>query len=252
MKLHERIYLVGSGGQGFSLTEDSDCHIYLIDGGSEMALVDAGSGGSVPQILQNISNEGLDPKRVKHLLLTHAHVDHAGGAWRMRESLDGLQVYMHADCAPFLQNADERAVCLADAKSAGLYPTDYVFKACKVDTELREGQVVTVGDLKLGCLETPGHSKGHAAYMLQYGGSRILFSGDLVFFGGRILLQSTWDCDFHAHLNSLKKLREAQIDMLLPGHLTFSLRGGQRHIDAAVKFIDGLLIPPNFSYSWRT
>jgi len=252
MKIHDRIYLVGSGSQGFSMTDDSDCHIYLIDGGGEMALVDTGSGHSVPQILQNIRNEGLDPKRVQHLLLTHAHVDHAGGAARMREALAGVRVYMHADCAPFLRNGDERAVSLADAKRAGLYPEHYTFNSCEVDCELREGQVLTVGDLQVECIETPGHSRGHVAYVIQCNGSKILFGGDLVFFGGRILLQNTWDCDFQAHINSLKKLREARIDMLLPGHLTFSLRDGQRHIDAALKFIDGLLVPPNFSYSWRT
>ena len=44
MQLTERVYLVGSGASGFSLTHHSDCHIYLIDGGSESALIDAGTG----------------------------------------------------------------------------------------------------------------------------------------------------------------------------------------------------------------
>lgn len=251
MKIHDRIYLVGSGSQGFSMSDDSDCHIYLIDGGGEMAMVDTGSGQSVPQILKNIQNEGFDTKRVKHLLLTHAHLDHAGGAAKMRESLAGVRVCMHADCAPFLRNGDESAISLADAKRAGLYPGNYEFRPCEIDCELRDGQTITVGDLQVECVETPGHSQGHVSYVIQYGGSKILFGGDLVFFGGNILLQNTWDCDIHAHISSLKKLREARIDMLLPGHLTFSLRDGQRHIDAALKSVDDLLIPRNFSYLWR-
>lgn len=251
VKIHERIYLVGSGDQGFSMTDSSDCHVYLIDGKAELAMVDTGSGHSIPQILQNIRNEGFDPKRLKHLLLTHAHLDHAGGVARLRAGLAGVRVYMHADCAPYLQNGDERAISLAGAKQAGLYPKDYPFEPCEVDTALRGAQAVSFGDLQLECIETPGHSRGHVSYLMQYRGSKILFSGDLVFFGGKILLQNTWDCDLQAQIGSLKKLREARIDVLLPGHLTFSLRDGQRHIDAALKFIDGLLIPPNFSYSWQ-
>lgn len=250
MKLTDRIYLVGSGLQGFSLTDDYDCHVYLIDGGDELALVDAGAGMGVPSILQNIREHGFKAGNVRHLLLTHAHGDHAGGAARMSEALHEPQVYVHADCAPFLREGDEDAICLGDAKRVGLYPADYRFEPCEVNAELGEGQVVAVGDLELQTIETPGHSKGHVSFLLKHDGRTILFGGDLIFFGGKILLQNTWDCDLRAHLDSLVKLRDAQIDVLLPGHLTFSLENGQRHIDAALKIVDGLLVPPNFSYGW--
>jgi hypothetical protein len=39
MQLTRRVYLVGSGSTGLSLTHDSDCHVYLIDGGTELAVV---------------------------------------------------------------------------------------------------------------------------------------------------------------------------------------------------------------------
>lgn len=251
MKITDRIYLVGSGSQGFSLTDDYDCHIYLIDSGGELALIDAGAGIGVPQIAQNIRDHGFDTRQVKHLLLTHAHGDHAGGAKKMQATLGGhARVYMHTDCAPFLREGDEKAISLADAKRVGVYPSDYHFEACPVDVELEEGSLITVGDLTLQTIETPGHSKGHASYLLKHEGQNILFGGDLVFFGGRILLQNTWDCDLRAHLDSLNKLRDAKIDMLFPGHLAFSLKNGQRHIDAALKFNDGLLVPPNFTYGW--
>ena len=248
MKLTDRIYLVGSGIQGFGLTDDYDCHIYLIDGGDELALVDAGAGMGVPQIVRNIREHGFEPTRVRHLLLTHAHGDHAGGTAKMCAALGGPRVYMHADCAPFLRDGDERAISLADAKRAGFYPSAYRFEPYEVDVDLREGHVVTVGDLQFQTIETPGHSQGHVSYLMKQGGRTVLFGGDLVFFGGKILLQNTWDCDLRAHLDSLVKLRDARVDVLLPGHLTFSLKNGQRHIDAALKIIDGLLVPPNFSY----
>ncbi len=250
MKLSDRIYLVGSGLQGFGLTDDYDCHVYLIDGGDELALVDAGAGMGVSEIVRNIREHNFDPGRVRHLLLTHPHGDHAGGAAKMSEALHKPRVYMHADCAPFLREGDEVAISLEAAKRVGLYPTDYHYEACEVDVELHEGQMVTVGDLKIQTIATPGHCKGHVAFLLKHGGQTALFGGDLIFFGGKILLQNTWDCDIRAHLDSLIKLRDAQIDALFPGHLTFSLKNGQRHIDAALKIVDGLLVPPNFSYGW--
>jgi glyoxylase-like metal-dependent hydrolase (beta-lactamase superfamily II) len=246
VKLADRIYLIGSGSLGFGLTDDFDCHVYLIDGGDELAVVDAGAGMGVPQILQIVREHGFEPGRVRHLLLTHAHGDHAGGAARLRAAFGSPRVYMHAACAPFLREGDERAISLVDAKRAGAYPDDYRFERCAVDVELVEGQRVTVGDLQLETIETPGHSRGHVSYRMRHAGRTVLFGGDLVFFGGKILLQNTWDCDLRAHLDSLIKLRDAAIDVLLPGHLTFSLKNGQRHIDAALKIIDGLLVPSNF------
>jgi glyoxylase-like metal-dependent hydrolase (beta-lactamase superfamily II) len=244
------MYLVGSGSQGFSLTDDYDCHVYLVDGGKELALIDAGAGMVAPQIVQNIREHGFDPSQVRHLLLTHAHGDHAGGAAKMVVALGSPRVYMHADCAPFLRDGDERAISLADAKRVGLYPDDYRFQPCRVDTDLLEGQIIAVGDLQLQAIATPGHSRGHTSFLLEQAGRKVLFGGDLVFFGGRVLLQNTWDCDLPAHLASLAKFRNTGIDVLLPGHRTFSLKDGQRHIDAALKITDGLLVPPNFSYGW--
>ena len=44
MKIAPGIHIVGSGRQGFGLTDDYDCHVYLVDGGDEYALIDAGGG----------------------------------------------------------------------------------------------------------------------------------------------------------------------------------------------------------------
>ena len=125
----------------------------------------------------------------------------------------------------------------------GLYPADYVFEACPVDVDLREGDEIQVGDLSLQVLETPGHSKGHISLLMTLADKKILFGADLVFFGGKILMQNTWDCDLQAQVQSLKKLREAAIDVFLPGHLMLSFKDGQRHIDAALKVVDGFAHP---------
>ena len=54
MKLTDNVYLVGSGMLGFGLTDDYDCHMYLLDGGSEAALIDAGGGRDVSSVIKVI------------------------------------------------------------------------------------------------------------------------------------------------------------------------------------------------------
>ena len=245
MQLTDRVYLVGSGDAGFSMTDPLDCHVYLIDGGEEMALIDAGIGRSgVPLILGNVRDEGLEPGRIKYLMLTHTHADHAGGASRMRSHL-GCQVLVSEDSSDFLRNEDEVAINLHFGKEAGFYPQDYVFEACEVDVDLSEGQRIQVGDCELEVIDTPGHCAGHLAFLMEDGRQFYLFSGDTVFFGGKILLQNIHDCILQDYARSVLRLSDLSTDVFLPGHGCISLKGGQRHIDEAAQAFKRLGVPPN-------
>ncbi len=97
---------------------------------------------------------------------------------------------------------------------------------------------------------TPGHSDGHVSLLLEDGGRRILFAGDVIFFGGKVLLQNIHDCRLDALISSLRKLRRLSVTDLLPGHLTLSLKEGQRHIERANLVLDRLLIPEQMVAAW--
>jgi hydroxyacylglutathione hydrolase len=242
MKIAERIHLVGSGQLGFSLTDDYDCHVYLLDGGDECALIDAGGGRDTAGILAQIEGDGIDPRRVRTLLLTHAHADHAAGAAALRERL-GLKVLASPTVAGYVREGDERAISLDVARRAGVYPTEFVFPPCPVDGELADGATVRVGDLTLEAVETPGHAVGHLSYVLRRNGLTSVFCGDAVFFGGKILLQGTWDCSVQDSIRSVERLAALSVDGLFPGHLTFVLRQGRRQIARAMDAIANLLPP---------
>jgi glyoxylase-like metal-dependent hydrolase (beta-lactamase superfamily II) len=250
VKLTERVHLVGSGSFGFDLSDPYDCHVYLLDGGDELALVDVGAGMGAETILENVERAGFERARIRHLLLTHAHGDHAGGAAWMGSLLDRPAVYLSRDVAAFLREGDERGVSLDVAKQVGIYPPDYRLEPCEVDFELAEDDAVTVGDLTLRVIDTPGHCDGHVSFLLEHDGRRQLFAGDVVFFGGKILLQNIYDCRLDAQIRSLRKLRELSVDALLPGHMTPSLRDGQRHIERANEVLDRLLIPEQLVSAW--
>lgn len=250
MRISDRIYLVGSGSLGFDLTDPWDCHIYLVDGGDELALVDVGAGMGAEAVVANVRRAGFDPTRIRHLLLTHAHGDHGGGAFQMQQVLDAPLVYLSRELAVFLRNGDEQALSIDVARRAGIYPPDYRLTPCDVTVELADADVVHVGDLSLKVIATPGHCDGHVSFLLQHAGTTILFGGDVVFFGGAILLQNLHDCRLDAEIASLRRLRDYAIDALLPGHLTLSLHDGQKHIERANQVLDTLLIPPQMVSAW--
>ena len=162
----------------------------------------------------------------------------------MREGL-GLQVLIARDVAEFLRRGEEKGIALDVAREAGLYPQDFRFQACPVDGELEEGQKVIVGDCELLVMETPGHAAGCLSFLMEKEEQQYLFSGDTIFFGGRIVLQNAPDCDLQAYIRTIERLSKLSVDLLLPGHLCFSLRNGQRHIDAAIEVLKTLGVPPN-------
>jgi glyoxylase-like metal-dependent hydrolase (beta-lactamase superfamily II) len=250
VQLADRIHLVGSGSFGFDLSDAYDCHVYLLDGGSELALVDVGAGMGAAEIVANVRRAGFDPARVRQLVCTHAHGDHAGGAARMRELLPDAAVCCSREVVELVRTGDEEGTSIGVAKRAGIYPAEYRLEPCPVERELDEGDRIAVGNLTLECIDTPGHSSGHLSFLLEHGGRRSLFGGDVVFHGGTILLQNIHDCSLAALATSLRKLRGLSVDALFPGHLAFSLRDGQRHIEKANRALDTLLIPDQMIGAW--
>ena len=243
MRLLERVLLVGSGGLGLDLTDPFDCHVYVIDGGEELAMIDAGSGVAGEDILANVQLDGLDPARIKHVVLTHGHADHAAGAADMKRRLVGPKLYVSSAIAQFIESGDTERLSVDAAKRAGRYPADYPFEACEVDVSLDDGDTVTVGDVSVQVLATPGHSDGDLCLLLEDGEERALFTGDALFYGGTVLLQNMWDSRVNEMVNSLRRLRSVRATAMLPGHFCFSLKDGQRHIERANVMLDELRLP---------
>ncbi len=247
MRLTPDVAIVGGGSlTGFGLSADFDAHVYLLDGGTECALVDCGMGTATgrERVLARIATVGVDRDRIGRLLLTHYHTDHAGGAAAYREQL-GLRVSIGADVRHALEDPDHGATQFAAAQAAGVFPADYDYPACPVDDPLADGDVRTVGRLTVTYLATPGHCAGHGSYLVT-GGERVyLLAGDAVFALGRLFLQGIPDCDLSASLASVRRLAALEFDALLPGHGAIALSEGRAHVDAAVAVIDKLGVPAN-------
>jgi glyoxylase-like metal-dependent hydrolase (beta-lactamase superfamily II) len=242
VRLTERVSVVGGGATGLGISHTLDPNVYLLSGGEELALVDAGAGPGEARILENVRSLGYDPERIGHIFLTHAHADHAGGAASLAEQL-GAQVYLSQLEREALENADEEALGLSIARRNGFYPDDYRLDPCKVDVPLRGDEKLRCGDLELAVMPTPGHSVGSVCLLVRIEERTALFAGDTIFAGGQISLIVAPGSDLLALQESVTSLGGLRVASLLPGHGIFPLEGGQEHIDQAIEAF-GTMLPP--------
>ncbi len=141
--------------------------VLLWDDASKQAWV-IDPGGNVPRILEAIAKLGL---KVERILLTHGHIDHAGGAAELREAL-GVP----------LEGPDERDAFLLDGlaeqgKAYGMAEARNV----RPDRWLVEGDTVTLGTHRFDVLHCPGHTPGHLVFVNK--ASRFALVGDVLFRG---------------------------------------------------------------------
>lgn len=242
VRLTERISVVGGGATGLGISHDLDPNVYLLSGGDELALIDSGAGLGEADICHNVRFLGHDPARIRHVFLTHAHADHAGGAASLADKF-GAQVYLSEAEREALETADEDALGLSIARRNGYYPEDYRLTPCKVDMTLWGGERLRCGDQELIVLATPGHSAGSVCFLVETERGWALFAGDTIFAGGKISLLVAPGSDLLAMQQSVLKLRERGIESLLPGHGIFPIRGGQAHVDRAIVAFDSM-VPP--------
>lgn len=245
MELLPGVHVVASGSGGFDLTDPFDCHAYLLDGGEGAALIDTGIGRDVEGLLAHVERAGIDRQRIRHVLITHAHPDHGGGAAAVSRVLGSARVLAHPDAARWIREGDEEAMSVERGKRAEFYPPDYRFERCPDVESLHDGEIVMVGRVAVRAIDTPGHSRGHLCFACEIGGRAVLFCGDLIFYGGLISLENNWDCRLDEYASSLEKLGHERVDALLPGHHLPSLTRGKRHIERANRLFRAGFVPPS-------
>lgn len=243
MKILDDVYLVGSGQIG--LSHRFDCHVYLIDGGDELALVDSGAGLGVMQLLANVRRLGLDSKKIRRILLTHHHADHSGGCGRLLERLDA-EVCLNRRGIGFVEEGDEESMGLTVAKRSGIYSRNYRYEPFSVARPLEEGDIVSVGRYALTAYHVAGHSPDATCFHMETEAGSALFSGDVVFFGGRIGLLNRSGSNLEDYRNNFGKITSLEFDSLLPGHGLFVASGGRRHVKQAGAALKRLQPPLNF------
>ena len=220
------IYCVDTG----FVREQFDASYMVVDN-DEVAFIDVGTNYSIPRFLTSLEELGLKTQQVKYIVLTHVHLDHAGGAGEMMRVCDQAQLLVHPRGARHM--IDPSAL---RAGAVGVYGEEIVEQsygqllpvdASKV-VEVGEGHQIHLGGRTLHCLDTPGHAKHHIAIWDPI--SRGVFTGDT--FGlsyrefdteeGAFIMPTTTPIQFdpEALKDSVLRISALKPDCLFPTHFS--------------------------------
>ena len=243
MQILEDIYIVGGGEYGIGISNRLDCNVYLIDGGDDAVLIDSGVGQDTQKIIDNISSININKEKISKLILTHAHLDHSGGARDLKKIL-GLEIFISKIEARYMEKGDEESIGLNIAKKSGIYPGNFKLKPVKIDSALSGNEIIKVGKYNLKIINTPGHSTGSICILLENHSKKVLFSGDTVFIRGLLCMLNLPDSSLKDYKIGIDNLSKYKIDSLLPSHYGFTLGYGKKHIEMAKTALQSLSIPP--------
>lgn len=180
---------------------ETNCYLLGCETTRHAAIIDPSWDGAA--LAQAVADDGW---QVTHILLTHTHFDHIGGLAEAKAATQA-PIYAHPESEQMLRWAG------ATAKLWG-----YTFHdPPPADVEIRGGDTLTVGELTLHVLDTPGHAPGHVSFYLP--AHNVLFDGDVVFAGsiGRVDLPGG---DYELLLQSIQEqiLTLPDETALLSGH----------------------------------
>ncbi len=144
--IYGNVYMVGTCGITALLITSPKGH-FLIDG----ATAEAASG-----IAENIRKLGFEPKDVRYLLVTHEHVDHAGGLAELKR-ITGAKFVTRAEAKAAMESGTPGPT----DPQLGLLPP---FEGVKADLILRDSQTLRLGQQELTMITTPGHTPGGTSW----------------------------------------------------------------------------------------
>jgi len=188
---------------------DGLCSNIYVVGRGKATVIDAGVGNSVNPVWPQLESIGVQPDNVDKVVLTHAHHDHAMGVYLILERANP-KVYVH------MKDTEYIASSLGDSL-----------------VEVEEGDVIETELWPLEVIWTPGHTEGGISLYARE--QRILFSGDTVFPDGYYGRTDGESGSLEQLLESLRRLTELSVDVILAGHGMPVLRGAEENIRQAYR-----------------
>lgn len=191
---------------------------YLLESSDGIVLIESGPESTFGNVVGELKSLGLSPGDVRHVFVTHIHLDHSGGAWRYAR--EGAKIYVHPNGAPHL--ADPGRLVSSAAKIFGDRMGDLWGEVRPIAKEnitvVEDGGPVSVGGLEIRAFDTPGHAGHHHCYLAD----GVLFTGDAagVRIGGGAAVPPTPPPEIHVELwlETLKKIRGISPDSICPTH----------------------------------
>jgi glyoxylase-like metal-dependent hydrolase (beta-lactamase superfamily II) len=140
-----------------------NCSVYGDETTREAIVIDPGD--DIPEILSILHRHSL---KATAIVITHAHIDHIGGAAKLKAAT-GAPVYMNSNDEMLYDRLDVQAGWL------GMATPDKT----EIDQPLKDGDTLKIGACELSVIHTPGHTQGSSC--LHVAGEKLLFAGDTLF-----------------------------------------------------------------------
>ena len=195
-------------------------NVYLLQSPGGLTLIDTGFARNTAKILEGIRSTGQSPEEVRHILLTHAHPDHIGGAAALQKRT-GAQIYAHGADAPIIEAGgpfrpmraapglrNRIVVAVLNKVSGHVAPAH-------VDHLLQDGVAVPFDD-DLVAIHVPGHCAGQVALRWNKGGG-VLFAADACINRKEMALAAAQE-DLGEARRSLAKLAGLRFEVACFGH----------------------------------
>jgi hydroxyacylglutathione hydrolase len=196
------------------------CNCSIVGDESTREAIVIDPGDDISDVLGIVQKHNLT---VKQIVITHAHIDHVGGAMKLRKTTG----------APILINENDYALLkMLDVQAAwlGMTSPGYV----EIDHSLADADKVVVGPLTANVIHTPGHTEG--SICLYFPAQQKLIAGDTLFAGsiGRTDLPGG---NFNKIIRSLHEKLLALPDetVVVPGHGPLTTIGTERETNPFLK-----------------
>jgi hydroxyacylglutathione hydrolase len=195
--------------------------VYVVDA-AEPAIVDTGTGRNHDLVLDALAELDIAPDDVRHVLLTHAHLDHAGGAGYLAEVCPNATVRLHEAGAPHLVDPERLVAGTKEAVGDqwAFYADPVPIPEARVDS-LVGGDEIDLGDRSLSVHHAPGHAPHQTTFFDPDDG--VLFTGDAagIHVPGRDTLKETSpppQFDLEGCLDDVRAIEAIDPDTLCFGH----------------------------------
>ncbi|MBB6644938.1 MBL fold metallo-hydrolase [Halobellus ruber] len=194
--------------------------VYAVDA-EEPAIVDTGTGRNDDRVLDALDELDIDPETVRHILLTHAHLDHAGGAGALVEACPNATVRIHEAGAPHLVDPDRLVAGTKEAVGDHweFYADPVPLPEARV-ASLTDGDEVDLGDRTLAVHGAPGHAPHQVLF--HEAEDDLLFTGDAagIYVPGRGIKESSPppQFDLEGCLDDVRTIEGIAPDTLCFGH----------------------------------
>ena len=192
---------------------------HLIDTGDGLIIIDTGYQETLYLMLESTRRLGFDPQDIKYILHSHGHIDHAAGTRALVE-LTGAETFIGAGDVDMVMG--KNALSWApefNMDFPGTFTPDHI---------LHDGDKITLGEVTIECISTPGHTKGTMSFFWNIGSldgkelrAGMMGGAGLNTMGSKYIRKYNWqEEDWRGDFaRSLERCRKETVDVLIGNHV---------------------------------